>query len=76
VPTQNGRHADLKVWKAAHCLYAHVKRLNPDKNHADQERFEPLFNRLEEIARPVLVELCLRPDLTFPDVSGRSKPAT
>ena len=64
VTTQGGKSADLKVLKGQSCLFAHIKRLNLDENHAHQEKREPQFAPLENIKCPLYIELYLRHDLT------------
>ena len=64
VATARGRNADLKASKGSSCLYAHVKRLNPEQKYSRQEKLEPLFAPLEKLKRPIHVQLDLNPDLT------------
>jgi hypothetical protein len=65
VANPSGKRADLKIRKGSDCMYAHIKHLNPDANHARQELFEIRFEEaLKKIKRSVNVWLHLRPDLT------------
>jgi len=64
VPAARKRHADLELSFGNDTIYAHVKRLNPDRHHSQQKLLEPIFESLQTIPRPVHVELALRPDLT------------
>ena len=74
VPTNTGKGADFKVTKGREAFFVHVKRLNvDDKTRAHHNWYYQQFlklRELEEIPRPLLVEVNLRRRLTKGDATN------